>query len=100
MDKWTSIKKKLNSLSETGINPVQEGFGNYKSNIPEIEAKAKQRALKCASCPKMITEPVSFLAKKDVRFTEISNKICGICSCALVYLTRQNSKTCPVWDES
>lgn len=94
-----SFKKKIKTIIENGIDPIEEGVTNFNNTNPEIEKLAKERAAICAGCPLIETEPIYFLKVKDKILTEISEKMCGECGCTLPYKVRQNQTICPKWNK-
>jgi len=94
-----SFKKKINTLISNGLEPLQDGIINFNNPIRIIEDKAKERVKICVNCPSMVDEPISFLAIKDIRISEISKKMCDECGCALPYKLRQSKSKCVKWIE-
>lgn len=92
-----SVFKKIKSIFNNGIEPIEQGITNYNLNIKDIELKANQRAKSCLDCINFVDEPIDFLKIKDERITELDSKMCNDCGCALPYLLRQDIKICKYW---
>lgn len=94
-----SVFKKMKSILENGIEPVEEGMTNYSKNIPSVEEKAKARFSKCSGCKNNVIEPIKMFRVKDERITKSSDKMCDGCGCSLTYLIRQDLKICKFWEK-
>ena len=92
-----SVFKKIKTIINNGIEPIEEGYNNYNSNIDKHEQKAVKRAEKCFNCINFVDEPVNFLKVEDQRIEKLSGKMCDDCGCALPYLLRQDIKICKYW---
>ena len=94
-----SSLKKGKSIIEHGIEPIEKGMENYRLDIPEVEEKARERFEVCRKCPELENEPIDFLKVKDSRIKGASEKMCGVCGCAIALLLRQDVKKCDKWGE-
>lgn len=94
-----SFKKKIVSLIEHGIDPIQEGINNFNNPILEVERLAENRKDTCIGCEFYIDEPIKFLQVTDKRIAELSNKMCDTCGCTLSYKLRQSIDKCDKWQE-
>lgn len=94
-----SIFKKINSIYENGIEPIEVGRTNYQINNADVETLAGQRAEECDACELKVDEPIFFMEVKDERIPSLSCKMCDNCGCALPYLLRQNIKVCKKWSK-
>jgi len=94
-----SFKKKIVSLVSNGIEPLEEGFSNFRNPVLEIERLAINRMDTCIGCEFYVDEPISFLKVKDKNIPELSEKICDECGCTLSYKLRQSKEICNKWEE-
>lgn len=91
------LATKLKTLLNVGLDPFRIGKHNFEFSVDEIEALAKERALKCMGCRYFKKEPVDFLRVEDKRIPELSEMSCGKCGCLLPYKARQSIKPCSKW---
>jgi len=94
-----SISKKIKSLLDNGLEPLEEGVLNFNNPIPEIELLALERSKSCEECVFFVDEPISFLRIEDKRLPLLSNKMCDDCGCTLSYKLRQSKTKCDKWQE-
>lgn len=97
MGKLNSIKSKLGTLLNDGIEPYKIGKHNFDNPTQEIESLALKRSEICASCRYFKKEPVEFLRVLDERICALSEMCCGKCGCELSYKARQSIKICTRW---
>ena len=62
-----SFKKKIVSLVNNGIEPLDVGMHNFRNPVLEIERLAENRMNECSGCEFFQTEPISFLRVEDKR---------------------------------
>ena len=94
-----SFKKKVLSLIENGIEPLEEGFSNFRNPVLEIERLAINRMDTCVGCEFFKEEPISFLRVEDKSIPELSKMYCDDCGCTLSYKLRQSISKCNKWGE-
>lgn len=94
-----SFKKKIVSLIDNGIDPLAEGYENFKYPNKEVEILAKIRSVTCGNCDEFVNEPIDFLMVEDSRLEVLSNKMCNECGCTLSYKLRQSKIKCSKWKE-
>lgn len=75
------------------LKAILKGWENYIFPDPEIEAKAKERAKICASCP-MAKKGTYPQLMKDYTLKDVEGMVCGVCGCPLSTLLRQDEKGC------
>ena len=97
MSKTKSIFKKVKSVLDNGLEPIEIGMANYEKNDPKIESKALDRYEKARHCKNLVIEPIDMFKVKDERIKGLSNKMCDNCGCAAAYLFRQDKKKCKCW---
>lgn len=86
------LESALKKIKNINVKGVLDGRHNLTSG--EVDEIAKLRAEVCATCPKMVREPIPTLRIKDEVIPSISEMCCGVCGCELPYLTRQFEETC------
>ena len=91
--------KKLKTVLENGLEPIEEGLANFESRRFEIEQLAQKRSAVCRGCDKNVKEPITFFRVKDDTLPVVSERMCDSCGCALPLLIRQNVKICKKWKE-
>lgn len=94
-----SFKKKIVSLVNNGLAPLDEGLNNFNNTNVDVELLANERKEVCIKCPMFVDEPISFLQVKDKRISELSNKMCDECGCTLSYKLRQSKTICNKWQK-
>ena len=94
-----SFKKKIVSLVNNGIEPLDVGMHNFRNPVLEIERLAENRMNECSGCEFFQTEPISFLRVEDKRINELSNMYCEECGCTSSYKLRQSITKCKKWSE-
>lgn len=94
-----SFKKKIVSLVNNGIEPLEVGMHNFRNPVLEIERLAENRMNECSGCEFFQTEPISFLRVIDKRITELSNMYCEECGCTSSYKLRQSITKCKLWKD-
>lgn len=91
--------KKLKTVLESGLEPIEQGMENFENRSLEIERIAEKRAAVCGTCDKNVKEPIAFFRVKDDTLPAVSERMCDSCGCALPLLVRQNVKICKKWKE-
>lgn len=94
-----SFKKKVVSLLQNGIEPLEIGVYNFKHFDIDIEFLAIDRSKECVGCEMFVDEPIDFLKVMDKNIPELSNKMCNECACTLSYKLRQSKTKCIKWQE-
>jgi hypothetical protein len=94
-----SFKKKIVSLVNNGLEPLEIGIRNFKNIDIDVELLACDRAKKCTGCEMFTDEPIDFLRVVDKNIPELSNKMCDECGCTLSYKLRQSKNKCDKWLE-
>lgn len=94
-----SFKKKIVSLIDNGVEPLQEGINNFKYPDMDIELLAEERKNVCVGCEFYEREPIDFLRVEENRIPELSEMMCGECGCTLSYKLRQSKSKCNKWLE-
>lgn len=94
-----SFKKKIVSLMENGIEPLEVGMHNFRNPVLEIERLAENRMNECSGCEFFQTEPIEMFRVIDKRIAELSNMYCEECGCTLSYKLRQSIIKCDKWLE-
>lgn len=92
-----SISKKVGSILENGVEPIDKGIHNFNNPNTETETLAAERAKICSSCPENVKEPVPFLRVTDKLIPELSKRMCNACGCTLSYKLRQSITVCEKW---
>lgn len=94
-----SFKKKIVSLIENGLEPLEIGIHNFKHPNIDVELLAIERTKECLFCEFFVEEPIDFLKVIDKNISELSNKMCDECGCTLSYKLRQSKTKCEKWLE-
>lgn len=94
-----SFKNKIVSLINNGIEPLEEGFKNFRNPVLEIELLAENRMNECSGCEFFQTEPIEMFRVIDERIPELSNMYCEDCGCTSSYKLRQSITKCKKWSE-
>lgn len=93
------VKKIVESVKKSGIDPFKEGRKNFLRPKQEIEKLAKQRIEICKACDDFEDETVDLFKVKDKRIPEATEKYCGDCGCIISYKIRQSVEPCKKWGE-
>lgn len=91
------FNKKIKSLVNNGIEPLEEGLRNFHNPTTEVELLALERSKVCEGCPFFAQEPISFLKVEDKSLPLLSGKMCDECGCTLSYKLRQSKTKCDKW---
>jgi hypothetical protein len=94
-----SFRKKIKTLLKVGIDPITNGFTNFKNPTKETEKLALERLFDCINCPAFLDEPILFLKVKDKNIPDFSGKFCDECGCTLSYKVRQSISKCDKWQK-
>lgn len=92
-----SLSKKIKSLINNGLDPVEEGMFHFDHPDEAIEVLAKERLETCKVCAEFVEEPISFFRIEDQRLPEASCKMCDECGCTISYKIRQTKTKCDKW---
>lgn len=71
---------------------ILKGWFYYLFPSAKVELEARRRAKICKSCERR--KRLKYEIIKDNRIQELTGWCCGICSCPLSTLLRQNEKGC------
>ena len=97
----TSEKKSDQSCSSCGNNSksrvqrIIEGWDNYLFPDPEVEAKAKVRALRCATCD-FNKDMLDTVLPDILKPKGITISACTKCYCPIAQKTRSMDEECPI----
>jgi len=97
--KTNSVKRKVLTLLETGVDPFFEGKFNFENTNKDVELLAIERKNICSGCEFYEDEPIEAFQVHDKNIPELSNKMCGDCFCILSYKLRQSKIKCGKWQE-
>jgi len=75
------------------LKAILKGWENYIFTNPEMEAKARERARVCSTCPHAkVGTYQKFMP--DYTLKDIKGFKCDVCGCPLSTLLRQDEKGC------
>ena len=77
------------------LQRIVEGWGNWIFPDPEIESKAKLRALKCAKCD-FNKDMLDSALPEILKPKGVVISACTKCYCPIAQKTRSMDETCPI----